>query len=579
MENQVEEIKKKLDIVSVISKYIPLKKRGRHFAARCPFHAEKTPSFIVSPELQIFKCFGCGKGGDIYRFVGEYDRVDFREALEQLAKEAGVTLIRSLEMSAVEAQRKKIFQLNAEVAKFYGYLLTVHRLGGAALKYLRERQIKNETIRVFQLGYAPANSSLLVNYLQKKGFRENDLIASGTFGKSSFSGKLFDRFADRVVFPLPDTRGRIMCFSGRILPDNPKKDVGKYINSPETEIYHKGEAVYGLHLSKEAIKEAKKAVVVEGEFDLISPFQAGFKNIVAVKGTAFTESQLGLLYRYTDTLILSFDSDFAGSNAAKKSIELADKSGFDIQVLDLEGKYKDPDEAVIREIDFFKQKLEKPIPVWDFLISGAIKTFGVETIKGKKTVLAETLPSIAKINNSVIRADYVKKLAAMIDSSKESVEEEINKYLGKIEAVKTTVAVKKPTVRPRREKLEEYLLTILVKRKKFKNLGRLRSERLRTIAQELIQSKGRFDPAKFQEKLPAEQKIIFQNLYLAAQEVQLTREEITKESRKVKRELKLMDLKEQLAAIRVKLTADEDNEELTSEYQKILGKIAKRQKI
>jgi hypothetical protein len=151
--------------------------------------------------------------------------------------------------------------------------------------------------------------------------------------------------------------------------------------------------------------------------------------------------------------------------------------------------------------------------------------------------------------------------------------------LVKIEAVNTTVAVKKPTVRPRREKLEEYLLTILVKRKKFKNLGRLRSERLRTIAQELIQSKGRFDPAKFQEKLPAEQKIIFQNLYLAAQEVQLTREEITKESRKVKRELKLMDLKEQLAAIRVKLTADEDNEELTSEYQKILGKIAKRQKI
>ena len=270
----MEEIKKKLDIVEVINRMVPLKKRGRHHVACCPFHQEKTPSFIVSPELQIYKCFGCGKAGDVFSFYQEFNRVDFKDALEDLAKLAGVKLVYKGRLSGEEAKRKNLYELNREVSRFYHYILVKHPLGNEALKYLEDRGIKKETIKKFVLGFAPWDSRVTLQYLVKKGFKSEILWESGTFGKSQYGNKSYDRFAGRIIFPQIDFRDRVVAFAGRILPSNTNKEMAKYINSPETAVYHKSQMFFGLNLAKEAIKKEKTVLVVEGELDMISPFQA-----------------------------------------------------------------------------------------------------------------------------------------------------------------------------------------------------------------------------------------------------------------------------------------------------------------
>ncbi|MFA6361458.1 MAG: DNA primase, partial [Candidatus Shapirobacteria bacterium] len=333
MDNQVDEIKQKLNIVDVINRYVPLKKRGRNYIACCPFHGEKTPSFTVSEELQIYKCFGCGASGDIFTFLQEFEKIDFREALVELAPLAGIVLQKSEFVSQEESKKKILISINTHVSQFYNYILTTHPLGNIALKYVLKRGITLETIKKFKIGFSPENPQILINFLAKKGFKISDLIATGTFGQSQYNSSLYDRFQGRLVFPLSDYRGQVLGFSGRILPSTTNPNMAKYINSPETEIYHKSQNLFGLHLAKDIIRTENSVIVTEGEFDMISPFQQGIENIVAIKGTAFTEDQLRLLRRFTDTIILALDSDFAGNNAARKSIELADSMEFDIKVL------------------------------------------------------------------------------------------------------------------------------------------------------------------------------------------------------------------------------------------------------
>lgn len=530
VENTVDEIKQKLDIVTLISRYVPLKKRGRHFVACCPFHQEKTPSFIVSPELQIFKCFGCGKAGDIFTFIQEYERIDFREALEDLAKMAGVTIKTSPQYSQQDSLKKTLYRLNAATAHFYHYVLTSHPLGKSALTYVKDRGITSATLRQFKIGFSPTNSHLLVNYLLKKGFSKSDLIASGTFGQSRYrQNDFYDRFQGRLVFPLYDYRGQIQGFSGRVLPGSSKVEAAKYINSPETEIYHKSYTLYGLNLSKEAIRKADAVIVTEGEFDMISPFQAGIQNIVAIKGTAFTKEQLQLLRRYAGTLILALDSDFAGSAAARRSIELADELEFDIQVLTLGDKYKDPDEAIKADPDFFKKRLQSTVSVWDFVISSALKTYDPDTVKGKKDILALALPFLSHIRNSVIRSDYLRRLAADIGSDYPALLQEANKYQS-VPADKASAApapTSKSTPEPPPDKtviLEEYLLSLIFSAKKPHLLAKklesylsefVLSPKYSTIISHLL-TVSKFDPKNFEQSLPAEIQPGFQELYISA---------------------------------------------------------------
>lgn len=588
MENQVEEIKKKVDIVEVINKYVPLKKRGRHYVACCPFHQEKTPSFIVSAELQIYKCFGCGKAGDVFSFVEEYNRIDFKDALEDLAKIAGIKLIKSVKLSGEEARRKTLYEINKEAAKFYHYILTKHELGKEALEYVKKRGLKEETIDKFLMGFAPKDSRLIVNYLIKKGYKLEELIATGSFGKSQYNqNQTYDRFQDRLIFPQIDFRDRVVGFSGRILPTNTNTNLAKYINSPETEIYHKSQMFFGLNLAKEKIKKENLAIIVEGELDVISPFQAGIENVIAIKGTALTEEQLQLIKRYTDTLILGLDSDFAGNKAAIRSIELADKMDFEIRVLDLEGKYKDPDEAVKGDVEFFKKKLDEAESIWDFILKSGLKNYGTDSSRGKKMILMTILPFLAKISNLVIRSDYLRKVAEAINSDEASVLEEFQKYLKPENGIVPTIREEKHKEEmDMREKLEERLMMLVLRlRKPQKVLKDIKwqTKRLERISESIKKIK-KFKAEKVAEKLEPELKNIFGELYLKAFEDSASVEERKKERSKILRQIEEVDLKKRLKELsgiiaNLEASGKEDRlVEIEADYAQTLNKLAELQR-
>lgn len=585
MENQVEEIKKKLDIVEVINKFVPLKKRGRHFVACCPFHQEKTPSFVVSPELQIYKCFGCGKAGDVFTFVEEFNRIDFKDALEDLAKMAGIKLVRSNKLSGEESIKKKLFEINREAAKFYNYILLKHELGKEALEYVQKRNISEETINKFLIGYAPRDSRLIINYLLKKGYKIEELIKTGSFGKSQYKqDQNYDRFSDRLIFPQIDFRDRIVGFSGRILPSSKNPDLAKYINSPETEIYHKSQMFYGLNLAKESIKKNNLAIIVEGELDMISPYQAGIENVVAIKGTALTEEQLQLIRRYAETLILGLDSDFAGNKAMIRSIELADKMDFEIKVLDLEEKYKDPDEAIKGDLEFFKKKLKEAETIWDFILASGVKSYGTDTPRGKKLILATILPFLAKINNLVIRADYLKKVAQTIDSNEESVVEEFKKYLNQSREIilNSKKFNKIEATGDLRERLEERLMILILRMVKPQKIIKKidwKTLRFKKIGETIIKFK-KFKAKKVGGKLEAELIETFNGLYLKAFEEQNSSEERKKERSKIINQIKELELKDRLkslSGIIANLEASEDEDKIAqveAQYAQILTKLA-----
>jgi len=585
VENQVEEIKKKLDIVEVINKFVPLKKRGRHYVACCPFHQEKTPSFVVSPELQIYKCFGCGKAGDVFTFVQEYNRIDFKDALEDLAKMAGIKLVRSTKINGEESIKKRLFEINRETAKFYNYILLKHELGKEALEYIKKRNISEETINKFLIGFAPPDGRLIINYLLKKGYKTEELYKTGSFGKSQYKqGQSYDRFSDRLIFPQIDFRDRIVGFSGRILPSNKNQNLAKYINSPETEIYHKSQMFYGLNLAKESIKKNNLAIIVEGELDMISPYQAGIENVVAIKGTALTEEQLQLIRRYAETLILGLDSDFAGNKAMIRSIELADKMDFEIKILDLEEKYKDPDEAINKDLDFFKKKLNEAETIWDFILASSVKNYGIDSPRGKKLILATVLPFLAKINNLVIRADYIKKVSQTIDSDEESVAEEFKKYLNQNkESISNLKKINKIEEKgDMRERLEERYLILALRLQKPKiaiKLLKWKTPRFIKIG-EVIEKITKFEAKKVAENLDPELLDTFNNLYLKAFEDQNSAEERRKERSKILRQIKELELKDRLKSLSdiiANLEASGDEKEIAkveANYAQILTKLA-----
>src|SRR3990167_1911470 len=342
MENQLEEIKQKVDIISLVSEYVPLKKAGRNYKSLCPFHSEKTPSFMVSPDRQIYKCFGCNEGGDVFEFVKKIEGLEFGEVVKKLAARSGVQL-KEYASQLDDKRKATIFSINQMASELYNYLLTRHKAGKAALDYLHARKISDSSIKDFQLGYAPEKGDIAVSFLLKKGFDSNGITLAGHSSNYS-GGKLLDRFRGRVMFPIKDTQGRTLGFSGRALGSREPK----YLNSPDTLVFNKSKSLYGIDLAKTEIGKQKTAILVEGNLDVISSHQAGVKNTVAPLGTALTEKQVEILRRFSDKLIISFDTDFAGHAAAKRGIELAEEAGFSVKVADL-GEGKDPDEIIRKD--------------------------------------------------------------------------------------------------------------------------------------------------------------------------------------------------------------------------------------
>lgn len=460
-----ELIKSKIDIVEFIGNYVTLKKAGRNFKALCPFHSEKTPSFIVSPERQTWHCFGsCAQGGDVIKFYEKWENIDFLEALKDLASKSGVVL-QQFTPTIESALKEKLYEVNHLAGEFYHYLLTKHKLGQRVLNYLKDRKIKDETIKNFLLGYAPNSWDALAKFLDKKGY-QTDLLEKGGLLIKGNSGRYYDRFRGRLMFALKNTRGQVNGFSGRVIPPQAEKEA-KYINSPETPIYIKGDILYGFDQSKESIKKTNEAIIVEGEFDFLLSFQAGMTNAVAIKGSALTENQTMLLKRYTENVILALDADFAGNEAAKRGIEIAENANLNVKVVNLpEGK--DPADCINEGAHLWKNALKAAVPIYDFIISQAFKKFDKSEVSGKRKISEEIIPFLAKIQNPIINSHYLKFLAKELNVTEESIESAVSQFQKKGTFAKA-VKDKEQSPKKRNILLEEHCLALIVQSENAKD--------------------------------------------------------------------------------------------------------------
>jgi len=565
MENPVEEIKKRLDIIEFIGSFITLKKAGRNFKAVCPFHQEKTPSFIVSPERQIWHCFGaCGEGGDVIRFLMKWENITFIEALRELAKKTGVVLRKVSFEDRLWKKRERFFNMNFLATEFFQYVLNKTRFGKKGLDYLNSREVNSSIAKKFQLGYAPDSWDSLKSFLKRKKFAEEEILENGLIIKGE-SGRYYDRFRGRLIFPLKDTRNNVIAFSGRTLDENAKE--AKYINSPETAIYHKRETLFGINLARESIKKENNVYLVEGEFDIITPYSHGFNNFVAIKGSALTSEQLMLLKRYTDRITLFLDADTAGEEAVKRGIDEAERFDFDIRVVSLDFA-KDPDEAIKKDLKSFKKVLEKPVAIYDYLINLAKKRYPSDSAFDKKKIGDEIIPYLEKISNPIVRSHYVKKLAKLLLVTEGSIENLITKLKRK----KKILASYKPIVshQPKEARelvIEKYLLSCLFQEEDNKQLfkkifsvltaGDFYLPADQKIIRQYVEFKNlKKDSLKinnFINQLAAELKPIFDEVYLYAS----IEEKLNEESlEKVIYEIKTFSLKRQMKKI---LLEEEEN--------------------
>lgn len=454
--DQVAEVRNKIDIVSLLQESIPLKKAGRNFKANCPFHGDKTPSLVISPERQIWHCFGCGKGGDAFTFLMEYEHIEFPEALRILADKAGIVLKHQKIDAGLSSKKEKIYALNHLAAEFYHYLLTKHPLGKQALDYLLEtRKMKPQTIATYMLGFAPRGSALTTYLMKKKQYTKEDILDAGL---GSPRGKdVYDFFQGRLMFPLYDHRDNIIGFSGRVLNNTDK--TSKYINTRETLVYHKGLTFFGLNSAKKMIKQENWAIVMEGEFDVISSFEEGITNAVAVKGTALTDDQAALLSRFAKKVSLCFDSDNAGQEALRRSVPILEKKGLQVSVIVMEGG-KDPDEILKTNPGVFKKALKNDVVVYDYLLSQAVKKYGTTTPFAKQQIGEELLPLFGGIDNEIVKEHYLQALGRTLNISVESLQKTMAK-LAKREVVKRDVIIPQKQ-QSREDRLESYLLALLL---------------------------------------------------------------------------------------------------------------------
>ena len=459
MENPIEEIKKKIDIVEFIGSFITLKKAGRNYKAVCPFHQEKTPSFVISPERGIWHCFGaCGEGGDVIKFLMKWENITFIEALRELAKKTGVKLNKISFEDKIWQKKEKYLGMNQIAGEFFHYILKKTAFGKKASQYLKDRALNQSIIDKFQLGYSPSSWDSLKLFLKKKKYEEEEIMENGLLIRSE-RGSYYDRFRGRLMFPLKDGRNNILGFSGRILDEKEKE--AKYINTPETPIYHKRETLFGINLAKEEIKKKQNAFIVEGEFDMIIPYQFGFSNFVAVKGTALTNEQLMLLKRYTDKITLMMDTDPAGIESIKRGIDEAEKFDFEIRVVTIDYA-KDPDEALKKDQTKFKKLIAKPMPIYDFLIETAKKKYPEETAFAKKKIGEEIIPMIEKITNPIVRTFYIKKLSNVLDVSEAVIENLVNQLKRKKKQQSLNkIKYNKPIEDSRELTIDKYILSIV----------------------------------------------------------------------------------------------------------------------
>ncbi|HXJ07370.1 MAG TPA: DNA primase [Candidatus Acidoferrum sp.] len=411
-----ERVKQQADIVRVVGEYVRLKKTGKDFSGLCPFHQEKTPSFTVSPLKQIFYCFGCGKGGDVFNFVMDMDKSAFPEAVRTVAEKCGIAIPRPKERSPEERkenqQRGALVEMHREAQTFFTKQISGTLEGKAARAYLEDRGLDNKAIDRFGIGYAPSDGDALLRFLKQK-YPEKLLVESGLISRGEQGGRLFDRFRRRITFPIANDSGKIVAFGARALGD----DQPKYLNSPETPIYSKSNVLYHLDRAKEALRRSDFAVLVEGYMDAIAVARAGISNVVASCGTSLAEPQIKLLSRFTKRVIVNYDPDNAGQAATERSVSLLLEQDFEVRVLALPpvgDKKADPD-LFIREkgVEEYTKLLKESPPYVDYLIARARK-MDLTTGEGKRRAVNFLLPYVQKIPNTILRSEWATRIAQQL---------------------------------------------------------------------------------------------------------------------------------------------------------------------
>ena len=404
-----EEIRSANDIVDVVSQYVTLKRSGRNFFGLCPFHKEKSPSFSVSPDRQYFHCFGCHKGGDVFTFISEIERISFKEALEFLAERARIELpvSQNSEFNKNQYLKDKMYKINAETAIFYHERL-YKPLAKIAQEYVKQRKLDNKTLKAFKIGYSGEYNELYKN-LKAKGFKDEEILATGLVNKNN-NGEYIDRFRKRLMFPIMDVSGRVVAFGGRKLENNEK--LAKYINSNENLIYSKKKHLFAMNLAKQST--SKKIILVEGYMDAISLYQRGFDNVVASLGTALTEEQGRLLRKYCEQVILSYDSDGAGQEAIMRGLSILENQGCDARVLQMDGA-KDPDEYVIKYgSGRFKLLIDNAISLVEFKIKMIKNKYNIENSSDKIRFLKEITKILSEVENKIEREIYIEKISKIL---------------------------------------------------------------------------------------------------------------------------------------------------------------------
>lgn len=441
----IEEIRSSNDIVDVISKYVTLKRSGRNFFGLCPFHKEKSPSFAVSPDKQIFHCFGCGAGGNVIHFISKIEGLDFKDTLELLANRVNIELptLDNLEDDKTARLKSKVYEINKIAAEFYHENL-YKPASKTAQEYIKKRKLDNRTLKAFLIGYA-GNFNELYLLLKQKGYTEEEMLASSLV-KRTENGGYMDSFRKRLMFPIQDVRERVIAFGGRVLDDSKPK----YINSPENIVYSKGRNLFGLNVAKK--HDTRKIIIVEGYMDAISLYQRGITNVVASLGTAMTEAQGRLLRRYSEQVILGYDADGAGQAAILRGMEILQNLGCDIRVLQIEGA-KDPDEYVLKYgPERFQKCVDNAISLVEFKVKVLLKELNIENTNDKIKFLNEIAKILAKVTNQMEREIYVDKIAKEYKISKEAIYAEVNKLMYKDNQGSKKLEKRVVTMVPKEEK-------------------------------------------------------------------------------------------------------------------------------
>jgi DNA primase len=536
----VEQIKSRLDIVEVVGSYIKLEKAGSNFKARCPFHNEKTASFYVSPARQSYHCFGCNRGGDIFTFVQEIEGVDFVQALENLAHRAGVQLDQF--DNKLQSKTNRLYKLMTEAEQFYHQRLEENQ---TIKEYLLGRGLTPETIDNFNLGFAPDGWRNLYNYLKAMGYSEEEMERTGLVVKAEATGRnatRYDRFRSRIMFPLADSNGRTVGFSGRICGSEASADVAKYINTPQTVLYDKSKILFGFDKAKMEIKRADRCILVEGQMDLLMAHQCGTTNTVAVSGTALTEYHLNQINRLTTKVIMAFDGDLAGIKAARRGVDLALRAGMEVNIAELP-RDMDPADLIKDKPEAWKQAIAEAKHIIDFLLSVLTKTIHDQR-ELKLAVSSDVLPYVASLSNSLEQAHFVSKIAATIAVSEEIIWEEVRKLKtdsSENEKVAvSTIAGQQPIVLSRREKIEKQIFSLILWQV---SLGALPTE----LEQAVTTLKEFITADKYQEKLAYWQKQT-ENLILEA-EIFFDNKNLSKELTELTNNYKIEILKNNLGEI------------------------------